>query len=105
MTQKDFLAAVANQNIAPEVVAYAKEHYERLAEKVEAKKAKNEPIREGIRNILSDGKAHNSRELAATLDTSVSKITALCLGMVERGEITKSKVMVDGTILTEYLAV
>lgn len=86
MTEFNFLEAVATEKVTPEVVAYAKEKYEKELEKRNEKKAENEAFFQKILDSVAPNETTTSPDVAELLGVNSSKATYLLRMLCEMGD-------------------
>ena len=102
MTNRDFFSAVATGTLTDEVVAFAQKHLSDMDAKTSADKAKrdadNAPLLAQVRDILSDGRTHTASDIAARMNISASKATALAkkIDGIKVDAVTVDKRVVNG---------
>ena len=89
MTNKEFLRKVSNKELTEEVVKFATEQFEKIAQKENARKANSERSRQIVLELFDD-KAHSASEIASMSKSfpeslSTQKVSAACRTLVERG--------------------
>ena len=111
MNEREFLTAVINGTITPDVIAHATEGIAKLDARNEKRKAtqtkaqkENEPIAQAI---LDTRAAHPNGVLGVDLATAIGQTTQKTNGvagnLVKEGKVVKSKVKVKGKgELTHY---
>lgn len=102
MTNKDFFSAVALGTMNDEIKAFAKAYIEKSEAKNSADKAKrdadNAPIVAAVKEILADGKTHTASDIAARVNITTPKATAIVkkIDGIKVDEVTVNKRVVNG---------
>lgn len=107
MTQREFLTAVSNSNLNPEVVDFAKAEIEKMDARNEKRKATpsktaqaNEPIKEAIVKTLTEKGTMCAADVAGLVEISTQKASSLLRQLVEDGTVKSEdkKVPKKGTV-------
>lgn len=97
MTQREFLTAVANAEVATEIKEYAAAAIVKMDEKnanrkPTKKQIENEGVANAILEFLADKEPTVGADIAAALDITTQKATGLCGQLVKAGKLVKSEV-------------
>ena len=108
ITMRQYHEAVISGNITDDIIAKARAEIAKLdatnakrAEKAAEKAKENDPIKATIFTYLVENGTKTTAEVAAGISTpenevSIPKASAMCLQMVECGQLTASDVSVKG---------
>lgn len=102
MTNRDFYNAVINGTIGDDEVNFAKAAIEKLDARNENRKSKpsktalaNEPIKASLLTYITE-QPQTAAELAAKVDISTAKASALLLQLVNEKAVAKTEVKIVG---------
>lgn len=107
MTQREFLTAVSNSTLDPEVVDFAKAEIEKMDARNEKRKATpsktaqaNEPIKEEIVKALTEKGTMCAADVGELVAISTQKASSLLRQLVEDGKVKSEdkKVPKKGTV-------
>lgn len=88
ITQNEFFRAVAENNITEDVIAFAKEKYDKVKEEMEKKSKENAHFLEAIPEVLkSNEKPLTASEITEKLedDITIQKVSTLLKTLREQG--------------------
>lgn len=101
MTQREFLTAVKDAEVSEEIKAFAAHAIEKLddtnkkrQEKASKKALENAPIMDQIVNDILTTEPKTASDVAAALDVSVQKASALLRAIVAEGRATQTETKV-----------
>lgn len=92
MTNKEFFENVISANLSDEITEKAQAMLDQLTKKL----AENARILDAIRNLMHDGKKRLTSEVAAELELSTPKASALLRQLVALKELTVEDTKVKG---------
>lgn len=93
MTQREFLTAVANAEVATEIKEYAAAAIVKMDEKnANRKPTENEGLTVAILEFLADKEPTVGADIAVALNITTQKATGLCGQLVKAGKLVKSEV-------------
>lgn len=87
MTNKEFFKKVSEKEFTDEVVKFAAEAFEKIAQKENERKADSEATKMAVLEKFTDENAHTATEISQMTNGkfSTQKVSAACRALVERG--------------------
>jgi hypothetical protein len=101
MTKRDFYTAISNGTINDELMAMASAELEKMdaanekrKEKTSKKAEENQPLVDRIANEILGAEPMTATDVAAVMELSVQKTSALCRAAVAQGKAVQTEVKV-----------
>ena len=101
MTKREFYVAISNGEMTDELMAMATSEIEKMdaanekrKEKTSKKAEENQPLIDRIVNEILTSEPQTATDIAAAIELSVQKTSALCRAAVAQGKAVQSEVKV-----------
>lgn len=106
MTKNEFFTNVANENLTPETLAYARAEVEKVAKQNAVKAEENAIVANAICEFLAtQNEPVKAGLIAEAIDSTTSKVTSVCKGLVAEGRISRDSAVIDKRSVYVYALV